>query len=276
MVKLFLIINNKYYTILAAYNKIYYSRWCEMDNNSENILWLVSVMKQYMDEDYAVETSYNWLRYNSKDDFELIYRTSDPENTEVIFEIGTDRKGNIVKSTSNALLEDNTLVEAGEPLISEMYKDTNILLKEKSVSNNGSEHEKQIILQKEEVKDNITYLEVLYENEKVLAKYTIYPDNKIKEEKYANNIKIEESEQKEYYFNNCLVTYLTKNIYFINDETKMETEMYVESEEMIDENTAVITIVQEDKTYGNDAVTEYILKKYIKENGKIIPYEQHK
>lgn len=247
-----------------------------MDNNSENILWLVSVMKQYMDEDYAVETSYNWLRYNSKDDFELIYRTSDPENTEVIFEIGTDRKGNIVKSTSNALLEDNTLVEAGEPLISEMYKDTNILLKEKSVSNNGSEHEKQIILQKEEVKDNITYLEVLYENEKVLAKYTIYPDNKIKEEKYANNIKIEESEQKEYYFNNCLVTYLTKNIYFINDETKMETEMYVESEEMIDENTAVITIVQEDKTYGNDAVTEYILKKYIKENGKIIPYEQHK
>ena len=44
-----------------------------MDNNSENILWLVSVMKQYMDEDYAVETSYNWLRYNSKDDFELIY-----------------------------------------------------------------------------------------------------------------------------------------------------------------------------------------------------------
>lgn len=247
-----------------------------MDNNSENILWLVSVMKQYMDEDYAVETSYNWLRYNSKDDFELLYRTSDPENTEVIFEIGTDRKGNIVKSTSNALLEDNTLVEAGEPLISEMYKDTNILLKEKSVSNNGSEHEKQIILQKEEVKNNITYLEVLYENEKVLAKYTIYPDNKIKEEKYANNIKIEESEQQEYYFNNCLVTYLTKNIYFINDDTKMETEMYVESEEMIDENTAVITIVQEDKTYGNDAVTEYILKKYIKENGEIIPYEQHK
>ena len=47
-----------------------------MDNNSENILWLVSVMKQYMDDDYAVETSYNWLRYNSKDDFELIYRTN--------------------------------------------------------------------------------------------------------------------------------------------------------------------------------------------------------
>ena len=105
------------------------------NDNAENILWLVSVMKQYMDEDYAVETSYNWLRYNSKDDFELIYRTIDPENTEVIFEIGTDRKGNIVTSTSNALLEDNTLVEAGQPLISEMYKDTNILLKEKTVSN---------------------------------------------------------------------------------------------------------------------------------------------
>lgn len=127
-----------------------------MDNNAENILWLVSVMKQYMDEDYAVETSYKWLRYNSKDDFELIYRTIDPENTEVIFEIGTDRKGNIVTSTSNALLEDNTLVEAGQPLISEMYKDTNILLKEKTVSNEGSINEKEIILQKEEVKDNIT------------------------------------------------------------------------------------------------------------------------
>lgn len=246
-----------------------------MDNNSENILWLVSVMKQYMDEDYAVETSYNWLRYNSKDDFELICRTNDIENTEVIFEIGTDRKGNIVKSTSNALLEDNTLVEAGQPLISEMYKDTNILLKEKSISDNGSEYEKQIILQKEEVKDNITYLEIYYKNDKILAKYTIYPDNKIKEEKYADNIKIEEHIQQEYYFNNSLVTYLTKNIYYANDEINMETEMYVESEEMIDENTAVITIVQEDKNYGYDAVTEYVLKKYININGKIILYENY-
>ena len=246
-----------------------------MDNNSENILWLVSVMKQYMDEDYAVETSYNWLRYNSKDDFELIYRTIDIENTEVIFEIGTDRKGNIVKSTSNALLEDNRVVEHGANVISEMYKDTNILLKEKSISDNGSEYEKQIILQKEEVKDNITYLEIYYKNENVLAKYKVYPDNKIKEEKYADNVKIEEHIQQEYYFNNSLVTYLTKNIYYANDEINMETEMYVESEEMIDENTAVITIVQEDKNYGYDAVTEYVLKKYININGKIILYENY-
>jgi len=49
--------------------------------------------------------------------------------------------------------------------------------------------------------------------------------------------------------------------------------MYVESEEMIDKNTAVITIVQEDKSYGNDAVTEYILKKYKNIDGSIIPYE---
>ena len=244
-----------------------------MDNNSENILWLVSVMKQYMDEDYAVETSYNWLRYNSKDDFELICRTNDIENTEVIFEIGTDRKGNIVKSTSNALLEDNTVVEAGEPLISEMYKDTNILLKEKSVSNNGSEHEKEIVLQKEEVEDNIAHLEILYKDENVLMKYFIYPDNKIKSEKYADNIKIEESEQKEYYYNNTLVTYLTNMKYFINQDTTMATEMYVESEEIIDENTVLITIVQEDKSYGNDAVTEYILKKYKNIDGSIIPYE---
>ena len=244
-----------------------------MDNNSENILWLVSVMKQYMDEDYAVETSYNWLRYNSKDDFELIYRTSDPENTEVIFEIGTDRKGNIVKSTSNALLEDNRVVEHGANVISEMYKDTNILLKEKSISDNGSEYEKQIILQKEEVEDNIAHLEILYKDENVLMKYFIYPDNKIKSEKYADNIKIEESEQKEYYYNNTLVTYLTNMKYFINQDTTMATEMYVESEEIIDENTVLITIVQEDKSYGNDAVTEYILKKYKNIDGSIIPYE---
>ena len=243
------------------------------NDNAENILWLVSVMKQYMDDDYAVETSYNWLRYNSKDDFELIYRTNDIENTEVIFEIGTDRKGNIVKSTSNALLEDNTLVEAGQPLISEMYKDTNILLKEKSISDNGSEYEKQIILQKEEVEDNIAHLEILYKDENVLMKYFIYPDNKIKSEKYADNIKIEESEQKEYYYNNTLVTYLTNMKYFINQDTTMATEMYVESEEIIDENTVLITIVQEDKSYGNDAVTEYILKKYKNIDGSIIPYE---
>ena len=246
------------------------------NNSDENILWLVSEMRQYMDEDYEVITDYNWLRYNGKDDFELIYRTCDPENTEVIFEICTDRKGNIVKSSSNAVLEDNTNVEGAAPLISEMYKDTNIVLKEKAVSNDGSIKEKEIILQKEEVKDNITYLDILYKNDCVLVKYKVYPDNKIVAEKYADNIKIEESEQQEYYFNNCLVTYLTNIKYFINQDTTMETEMYVESEEIIDENTAVITIVQEDNREDNgyDAVTEYILKKYQNVNGKLILCEK--
>ena len=242
------------------------------NHSDENILWLVSEMRQYMDEDYEVITDYNWLRYNGKDDFELIYRTCDPENTEVIFEICTDRKGSIVKSSSNAVLEDNTDVGAAEPLISEMYKDTNILLKEKSVSDDGSIKEKEIILQKEEVKDNITYLDILYKNDGVFVKYKVYPDNNIVAEKYADDIKIEESEQQEYYFNNCLVTYLTNMKYFINQDTTMETEMYVESEEMIDENTALITIVQEDN--GDNTVTEYVLKKYQYVNGKIIPYEK--
>ena len=246
------------------------------NNCDENILWLVSEMRQYMDEDYEVVTDYNWLRYNGKDDFELIYRTSDPENTEVIFEICTDRKGSIVKSSSNAVFEDNTNVESAEHLILEIYKDTNILLKEKAVSEDGSIKEKEIILQKDEVKNNITYLDILYKNDNVLIKYAVYPDNKIVAEKYADNIKIEESEQQEYYFNNCLVTYLTNIKYFINQDTTMETEMYVESEEMIDDNTALITIVQEDnREYnGYDAVTEYVLKKYQNVNGKIIPYEK--
>ena len=87
------------------------------NHSDENILWLVSEMRQYMDEDYEVITDYNWLRYNGKDDFELIYRTCDPENTEVIFEICTDRKGSIVKSSSNAVLEDNTDEGAAEHLI---------------------------------------------------------------------------------------------------------------------------------------------------------------
>ena len=52
----------------------------------------------------------------------------------------------------------------------------------------------------------------------------------------------------------------------------METEMYVESEEIIDENTAVIVIVDENNGY--DAVTEYILKKYQNVNGKLILCEK--
>ncbi len=245
------------------------------NNNSENIIWLVVVMKQYIDDgDYTVMAGYKWERYISKDDFQLVYRMVDPENTEVIYDTRTDRKGNIVTSTSDAFLEDNTCAETGKPVILEMYKDTNILLKEKSISDDGSEYEKEIVLQKEEVKDNITYLEILYKDENVLIKYFIYPDNKIKSEKYANNIKIEESLQQEYYYNNTLVTYLTNMKYFINQDTTMETEMYVESEEMIDENTVLITIVQEEKTSGSETVTEYILKKHINVNGKIIPCEE--
>lgn len=245
-----------------------------VNNNEENIIWLVSEINQYRDDDYAVTTECQWERYNGKDDFKNIYRTSNPENQEVIVEIVTDRKGEVVTSTANTFLEDNTCIETGKPLLSEMYKDTNILLKEKTISCNESEYEKEIVLQKKEVKDNITYLEILYKNEKVLARFHIYPDNKIKEEKYSNNIKIEESIQQEYYFSNTLVTYLTNNIYYINAETTMETEMYVESEEMLDENTAIITIVQENKDYGDEAVTEYILKKYIREkDGTVSPVE---
>ena len=244
------------------------------NDNEENIIWLVTVMKQYMDDDYTAMSGYKWERYISKDDFKNICRMVDPENTEETYDIETDRKGQVVTSTTNAYLEDNTCVESGMPIVSEMYKDTNILLKEKTISYDGNDCEKEIILQKEEVKDNVTYLEILYKNENVLMKYFIYPDNVIKSEKYANNIKIEESIQQEYYFQNTLVTYLTNMVYHINAETSMETEMYVESEEMIDENTAFITIVQENKEYGDETVTEYIMKKHIREkDGKVTPIE---
>ena len=70
------------------------------------------------------------------------------------------------------------------------------------------------------------------------------------------------------------IEYLTNMVYHINAETSMETEMYVESEEMIDENTAFITIVQENKEYGDETVTEYIMKKHIREkDGKVTPIE---
>ena len=244
------------------------------NDNEENIIWLVTVMKQYVDDDYTAMSGYKWERYIGKDDFKNICRMVDPENTEEIYDIETDRKGQVVTSTTNAYLEDNTCVESSAPIVSEMYKDTNILLKEKTISCDGNDCEKEIILQKEEVKDNITHLDILYKNENVLMKYFIYPDNVIKSEKYANNIKIEESIQQEYYFQNTLVTYLTNMVYHINAETSMETEMYVESKALIDENTAFITIVQENKEYGDETVTEYIMKKHIREkDGKVTPIE---
>lgn len=243
------------------------------NDNEENIIWLVTVMKQYMDDDYTAMSGYKWERYIGKDDFKNICRMVDTENTEVVYDIETDRKGQTVRSTSNGFLGDNTCVESSI-IHSEMYKNTNILLKEKTISSDGKEYEKEIVLQKEEVKDNITHLEILYKNENVLMKYFIYPDNVIKSEKYANNIKIEESTQQEYYFQNTLVTYLTNMVYHINAETSMETEMYVESKALIDENTAFITIVQENKEYGDETVTEYIMKKHIREkDGKVTPIE---
>ena len=245
-----------------------------MSEHENNIIWLVVAMKQYMDDDYTAMTGYKWERYIGKDDFKNICRMVDPENTEEIYDIETDRKGQVVTSTTNAYLEDNTCVESSAPIVSEMYKDTNILLKETTISCDGNDCEKEIILQKEEVKDNITHLEILYKNENVLMKYFIYPDNVIKSEKYANNIKIEESSQQECYFQNALIAYLINMIYYINETTNMETEMYVESEDMIDENTALVTIVQEEKTYGDETVTEYILKKYIQaKDGSVTPVE---
>lgn len=207
------------------------------NNNSNNCLWLINAMKQYNSESDI--SLYNWKRYNSKDDFNVIIKSFNvEEKTE--FQSIIDRKGSVVTHDISVKLN------------------------------------KKVLPKKDEVKNNITYLDILYKNDNVLIKYAVYPDNKIVAEKYADKIKIEESEQQEYYFNNCLVTYLTNIKYFINQDATMETEMYVESEEMIDDNTALITIVQEDnREYnGYDAVTEYVLKKYQNVNGKIIPYEK--
>ena len=52
--------------------------------------------------------------------------------------------------------------------------------KEKIILYDNHTYNKEIILQKEEVKDNITYLDILYKNENVLIKYAVYPDNKIR------------------------------------------------------------------------------------------------
>ena len=239
------------------------------NSSSDNCLWLINAMKQYNSESDV--SLYNWKRYNSKDDFNVIIKSFNvEEKTE--YQSIIDRKGSVVTHDISVKLNGKVLPKESEKVISEMYKDTVIFLKEKIILYDNHTYNKEIILQKEEVKDNITYLDILYKNDGVFVKYKVYPDNNIVAEKYADNIKIEESEQQEYYFNNCLVTYLTNMKYFINQDTTMETEMYVESEEMIDENTALITIVQEDN--GDNTVTEYVLKKYQYVNGKIIPYEK--
>ena len=51
------------------------------NDNEENIIWLVTVIKQYMDDDYTAMSGYKWERYISKDDFKNICRMVDPENT---------------------------------------------------------------------------------------------------------------------------------------------------------------------------------------------------
>ena len=154
-----------------------------------------------------------------------------------------------------------------------MYKDNIIFLKEKIILYDNHTYNKEIILQKEEVKDNITYLDILYKNENVLIKYAVYPDNKIRAEIYAYNVKVEESEQQEYYFNNSFITYLSKSIYYDKDKS-MEVEIKVGKEDTVDGNTAVITIVQGNKDSGYNTVIEYLLKRYKNVNGQIILCEK--
>ena len=39
------------------------------NNGEENIIWLVTVMKQYVDDDYTAMSGYKWERYIGKDDY---------------------------------------------------------------------------------------------------------------------------------------------------------------------------------------------------------------
>ena len=162
------------------------------NNNSNNCLWLINAMKQYNSESDV--SLYNWKRYNSKDDFNVIIKSFNVEEKTESQSI-IDRKGSVVTHDISVKLNGKVLPKESEKVISEMYKDTVIFLKEKIILYDNHTYNKEIILQKEEVKDNITYLDILYKNENVLIKYAVYPDNKIRAEKYAYNVKVEESEQ---------------------------------------------------------------------------------
>lgn len=243
----------------------------DKNNNTENMLWLIAAMKQYTGE--CDKSIYHWKRYNAKDDFNVLIETFNTKDN-TVSETSIDRNVSIVRNNITVKLNGEVLPKESEEVISEMYKDTIIFLNEKIILYDNHMCKKEIILQKEEVKDNITYLEIYYKHDDVFVKYIIYPDNMIKAEKYIKNFKIEENEQQEYYFNNTLITYLSKSIYYINKDTSMEMEIKVGKEEMIDENTALITIVQGNKDNGYNTVIEYILKKYINLNGKIIQCEK--
>lgn len=240
------------------------------NSSSDNCLWLINAMKQYNSESDV--SLYNWKRYNSKDDFNVIIKSFNvEEKTE--YQSIIDRKGSVVTHDISVKLNGKVLPKESEKVISEMYKDTVIFLKEKIILYDNHTYNKEIILQKEEVKDNITYLDILYKNENVLIKYAVYPDNKIRAEKYAYNVKVEESEQQKYYFNNTFITYLSKSMYYDKDKS-MEVEIKVGKEDVVDENTAVITIVQGNKDSGYNTVIEYLLKKYKKVNGQLILCEK--
>lgn len=243
----------------------------DANSNTENVLWFIAAMKQYTGE--CDKNIYHWKRYNAKDDFNVLIETFNPKDN-TVSETVIDRKGSVVTNNITVKLNGEVLPEESTKVISEMYRDTIIFLKEKIIVYDNNACDKNIILQKEEVIDDIIYLDILYENENILIKYAVYPDNKIKAEKYIKNFKIEESEQCEYYFNNTFVTYLSKSIYYINKDTSTKAEIKVGREEMIDENTALITMVYGNKDNGYNTIIEYVLKKYINLNGKIISYNK--
>ena len=156
------------------------------NNNEENILWLTSEMKSRDDENDEIVTEYNWIYYNGKNDFEYITKGRLNDNKDVIVETTSYRKGSLAKETVRWLSKNNGKLDESSNT-SELYKDTTIILKGTFVFNDGSIEEYEKILQKEEVKDNITYLEILSKNDNILTKLTIYPDNKIVAEDYIDN-----------------------------------------------------------------------------------------
>lgn len=228
-----------------------------LENKKE--LWLIEKMTKFF-EDYDEEILYSWKYYNSKDDYELVTTSINPEDNTVIETI-VNRNKNSVTNSINVKLNGKIVEEHGEKVILEMYKDTTILLSEKIISYGNNVYEKEIVLQREEkVGDNI-YLDIFYKDDNSLKKYTIYPDNKIKEEVYVNNIKYEEIETEEYYFNNALITYLSTHIYYDDNNNEiMRVKRQVEDIEYIDDNTAKITFVDEEDDY--ETFIEYVVKKY--------------
>lgn len=237
------------------------SNTVQSDNNKKYI-FLPATLKTYdVNGNITQSTVFNWDYYNSPTDIQ--FSSVDSNGKGISTKSTNTRKDNKIQISQKVFIDDELQEDLSGSISMEYFDNTSIILKHETIKLDGKKITNNMEVIKNQEAGGIRILELFDNLTNTLKKIQINPNGVIIEKIYINNELRILSETRNYYYDGVLITTLSNMEYYMNNKPVSTSSYKVKSEEKVDEDTVIITLVRESEINGNkkiDYKTEYTLK----------------